>query len=225
MPRTEMAEALGISRKTLYKHLSRIGQQVAAGESPPSGKGTKTNGGRQVRKPPPGPNTGSFKKGNPGGPGGPPGNEKATKTGEHRNPLLHHMPPEDVRLLEKQEELTAIERLRQSIQVWDARLIDMTRRLAKLQAKRKELMTVEAEYVRQEGDGELSGTYRQAKRKRRRVDDSIIEIHEAITRTQAKRDAAVVKLHELEQAAQGTSKKGLAEVLAAMLGDVTDDDA
>lgn len=149
------------------------------------------------RKPPPGPNKGSFKPGDPRA--AQPGNDRATETGEYRNPLLHPVRRSDRQLVEGQRGKDPKELQRDSIELWDLRLIDMYRRLRKLQTMRKDLMTIETGFTRREGDGELEGTYREAKRRRQRVDDRIVELHEAITRTQARRDAAVAKLHVMEK--------------------------
>lgn len=150
------------------------------------------------KKPPPGPNKGSFVKGDPRA-GAPLGNENGVKTGENRNPLLHFVSKVDKRIIERQAEKTALELQKDSVAWWDARLLDMGKRLRRLQVKQKEMVTTESQWVRQEGDGELSGTYRQAKRKRVRLDDQIMQLHEAITRTQAKRDAAVAKQYAMEK--------------------------
>lgn len=159
----------------------------------------QTNGGRQKPKPPPGPNKGSFKPGNPGGPGAPLGNENAVKTGERRNPLLHYLSHTDRKIIEESSGKSALEMQKDSVAFWDARLLDMHKRLRRLQIQRKDMLTIESQWVRQEGDGELSGTYRQAKRKRVRLDDQILKLHEAITRTQKSRDAAVAKQFAMEK--------------------------
>lgn len=227
MSRTEMAELLGVSRKTLYKHLGRLETGKESPQpvsSPKKAEKPKTNGGRTKSKPPPGPHKSAFKKGNPGGPGAPKGNDNATKAGEHRNPFLHFVPAEDARLVTEQAEKSTTEKQRDSVAFYDARLLDMTRRMAKLQAVRKDMVTVEAEYTRQEGKGEGAITYRQGRRRRQRLDDKTFELHEAVTRTQSKRDAAVAKLHDMEQVEKGARKKGLADVLAGMRQGGDDDE-
>lgn len=150
------------------------------------------------KRPPLGPNKGSFVKGDPRA-GAPPGNENGVTTGEYRNPLLHHVSNVDRKIIEGQREKSALDLQKDSVAWWDARLLDMGKRLRRLQIKHKEMVTVESEWVRQEGDGETSGTYRQAKRKRARLDDQIMKIHEAINRAQKSRDAAVAKQFAMEK--------------------------
>lgn len=208
---TEIARELGITAGRVSQLVKELGGKDKANNgkastptASPSNPQKKENRGKPHKKelhphdgrrqnrgtPPPGPHSTGFE----------PGNDRATKTGERRNPFLHFVPEEDARRAEGQADKTPVELQRDSVVFYDARLFDMTRRMAKLQNQRKEMLTTEAEWVRQEGDGETAGTFRQAKRKRKRLDDLIFELHEAITRTQSKRDAAVSKLHDMTKA-------------------------
>lgn len=200
--RTEMAQQLGISRKTLYKHLARIEKAPDAPPAKPISAPAKSKAEKQRKigpgNPPPGPNKGSFKPGDERA-GAPPGNENAVKTGEHRDPWSHYIPPEDVALMEKHGGADTAELQRQSIRNYDLRLLDMHKRLLRVQEMRKNMLTLGGSYERQEGDGDREGTYRKYTAKRQRLDDRIIEIHEAITRVQKQRDAAVSKLAAMEK--------------------------
>lgn len=85
MPRTELAELLGISRKTLYKHLGRLGSMAGGAAATPAPLPAPPPKQNHRRPPPPGPHSTAFKPGNPGGPGIPPekakGNKNAVTTG------------------------------------------------------------------------------------------------------------------------------------------------
>lgn len=191
------------------------GSTVEAVTPPPKPEPQNKAEPRPKRKPPPGPNKGSFKPGDPRV--AQPGSERATTTGEYRNPLLHPIRRADRQLVEGQRDKDPKDMQRDSVELWDLRLIDMSRRLRRLQSMRKELLTVETGFTRHEGDGEIEGNYREAKRKRQRVDDRIVQMHEAITRTQARRDAAVAKLHAMLKGSDPEDPQAGLKALAAAI--------
>lgn len=204
MPKTEMAEILGVSRKTLYKHLGRIEKNGNA--SPPalsSAKTTKTaNRGKGPKKeqspkdgpkknrPPPGPHSTGFK----------PGNTLAVTTGERINPfLLALLPAKDAAVIADTAPKNEREALERSVSLYDARIRMQLVRLAKLEAQHKSMVTFESSYTRQEGDGEIMGTGRISTRKRRSLDEEIRRQHQIIDKTQRLYDAAVRALHDMSK--------------------------
>lgn len=222
MKQTDIASELSISAGRVSQLAKEIKKErESAGKQPQSSKSKA--GGKPRNPPPPGPNKGSFKKDDPRA-GAPKANDNATKLGEFRNPLVHVLPAHLRRAVDGLDALPPAERLKHSINNYDARMVDMNLRLAKLMHKRAMYMVTDTKYIRQEGDGELAGTFRQAQRQRIRVDDQVTKMHEAITRVQSKRDASVEKLHKMLQDTEGGRKKGLADVLAAIKADGDGDD-
>lgn len=205
---SEIAQALGISEARVSQLKKEIaterGEAKPEGETPadaplkPKGEKSKTNHG----KPPPGPHASAFKPGNPGGPGGPVGNDHAITTGEHTNPFLRALfPKADQRIIAETDPPDAATAVKRSISLYSARLQLQLLRLAKLEAEKKQMITVESSYTRQEGDGEIMGTGRIATRKRRSIDEEIRRQSAIIDRTQRLHDQAVKLLIELEKGA------------------------
>lgn len=194
---------------------TNVKESSGAAISSPGAKSQNTDGGnRPKRKPPPGPHSTGFKPGNPGGPGGPPGNDKATKTGAHRNPLLHAVSPERAALVELSPDASAADILRFNIQVYMLALADMTREIEAINASTKRWWWLGSTYTRQEGDGELMGTGRISERKRVPREEALKTMIEARARVQRNLDNALTKLHKMET--EGKGKKGLAEALAEL---------
>jgi uncharacterized protein YjcR len=205
---SEIAAELGVSAARVSQLVKEI--RAGQGEVKPKGKASagasrkpkegmpKTN----RRPPPPGPHSTGFKPGNPGGPGAPKGNENAVTTGENVNPFLRALfPKADQRIIAETDPPDAATAVRRSISLYSARLQLQLLRLAKLEAEKKQMITVESSYTRQEGDGELMGTGRIATRKRRSIDEEIRRQSAIIDRTQRLHDQAVKLLIELEKGA------------------------
>jgi uncharacterized protein YjcR len=216
---SEIAAELGVSAARVSQLKKEImaeqGEVKPKGGKAPKGKAEepKSNGGR--KPPPPGPNKGSFKAGNPGGPGAPKGNDYAVTTGENVNPFLRALfPKADVRIIAETDPPDARTALKRSISLYSARLQLQLLRLATLEAEKKRMITVESSYTRQEGDGELMGTGRIATRKRRSIDEEIRRQSAIIDRTQRLHDQAVKLLLEKGETGGGADK--LEELLKQM---------
>lgn len=205
MPRTEMAEQLGVSRKTLYKHLGRVEEEErlrrpakadAAGASPKNGgkphkKEMHPHDGRRQNRgtPPPGPHSTGFA----------PGNDAATVTGEYRNPMLHGVSPERILLVRDAAELSPVEMLRRSIARYTLTIADMTQEIEAIKESDKQFWVIGTTYKRQEGDGELMGTGRVAQRQRMPRMEALRIMMDALTKVQARHDAAASKLAAIEK--------------------------
>lgn len=174
------------------------------------------------RKPPPGPNKGSFKTGDPRI--AQPGHDRATITGEYRNPLLHAVSPERRALVEGAGDLTPETILRQSIAVHQLAVADLTAEIEAIQCSDKRWVWLGSTYTRQEGDGELMGTGRTSQRKRAPREEALRMMVEARARVQARLDAASDKLHKMLQDTDGRRKGGLGDLLAALKASGDTDD-
>lgn len=186
--------------------------QAPAEANPPASKA----GDRKRPKPPPGPNRGSFKKGDPRC-GAPLGNDNKTLHGENRNPLLHYVPPERRALVAAVETMSPQEMLRQSIAVHQLAIADMTREIEAINVSPRRWWWLGSTYTRQEGDGEIMGTGRIAQRRRMPKEEALRRMVEARAKVQARLDAAVKALHQMQQGADPDDpNEGLKGLAAAI---------
>lgn len=148
-------------------------------------------------KPPPGPNKGSIKRGDPRA--AQPGNTRAVKTGEWVNPLLHGVKPEEVRLVQLPPGAAPADLLRQSIELYRLKLIDMNREIEAIKASKFRWWWLGSTYTRQEGDGEIMGTGRISQRKRVPKEEALKTMVESLTRVQKAHDKAVKDLFDMEK--------------------------
>lgn len=175
-----------------------------------------TNDGRPRPKPPPGPHKSAFKKGNPGGPGGPPGNDKATVTGVRRNPLLHGVRPDQVKLAQVDPNATAQDLILDSISRHRLSIIDMNAEIEAIKASKERWWWLGSTYTRQEGDGEIMGTGRISSRKRIPRGEALKTMIDALARVQSRMDKAIADYHRMQQDDKGQRKQGLGDLLGAL---------
>jgi hypothetical protein len=237
LKQSEIAVELGVTAarvSQLVKQLREEGGAEAPTEAKkktkPKAKSSSPPGSAERiggRRPPPGPNNGSFKKGNPGGPGTSPekamGNDNATKTGLRRNPMMHDVSPERAARVSVTEDDTPADLIRRSIEIHQLSIADMTREIEAILASRKVWWWLGSTYTRQQGDGEIMGTGRISNRKRMTREEAARQMMEARSRVQGKLDSAIAKLHTMLTDGEGKRKRGLADLLAAMRAGGDDD--
>lgn len=164
----EIGRQLGISKVAVGKHVAKLieeGRWQKPGEAAPKakeGKGkapgaspspeppqkTKTKGGR---RPPPGPNNGSFKPGYVGGPGGPVGNAHAVTHGAHETIFASALDPEELAIYMAVDTRVAAQ-IEEEIRLLTIRELRMMNRIHKLRLAGD--MTIVEQTEEEQGAGE-----------------------------------------------------------------------
>lgn len=199
----EIASLLGISAGRVSQLAKEIRAETAA--QPPPAAGAKT---KVARNPPPGPNKGSFTKGDERA-GAPPGNTNAVTTGEYQSIWIDQLDDDEVELLGS----ISTDALVQTEE--EIRLITIRERrmLQRIEMLRRQPMTIVEESVDEvhgppadKGDGEETDETGLVVKKRKRsfkrlgTLGQIQAIEEALTRVQARKAELLELAHKLRTA-------------------------
>jgi len=220
MNQAEIARELGISKPAVSKHakaLEKAGlwkKSAPAAPEPPLKPKSKAGG-----KPPPGPNRGSFKPGDPRA-GAPPGNKNAVKTGEFERIFFDVLDDEERRIALGLD-TSKLAQLDYEIRIITIRERRMMQRIEKLRREADELGMTIVEVSHEKGEGP-KGPVDLVTAKRAGVLGQIQAIEEALTRVQDKKARLLELKHKIE-AGDGQQTGGdVSAFAAALAGAVAD---
>lgn len=209
LKQAEIAKQLGISPGRVSQLVKQIRAEAAAAAETAPARKTKAAG-----KPPPGPNRGSFKPGDPRA-GAPPGNKNAVTTGEYETIFADVLDPDELELYVSMP-TDALRQAEELVRLLTIRERRMMRRIADLKAKAdKQDMTV-VEIVDEAGESEEKGRHRKRSFKKQGILGQIQTIEEALTRVQARKREAIDQLHRLRSEGGYMNNDKLEQLLEKM---------
>lgn len=220
LSQAEIARELGISRPAVLKHVRNLEKaglwkkNAPPAADPPPKPETKVDGKKAGRKPPPGPNRGSFKPGDPRC-GAPRGNKNAVTTGEYETIFADVLDPDELELYVSMP-TDAIRQAEELVRLLTIRERRMMRRIADLKAKADEQGMTVVEIIDEAGESDEKGRHRKKNFKRLGILGQIQEIEEALTRVQARKREAIDQLHRLRSEGGYMNNDKLEQLLEKM---------